>query len=79
MTVWLPSAIWAAIQFWQFIASLYVSISSGVDVYKRQIHMLEKQQIDAAMLYTSDHGEDIFDDSRHLDVYKRQFMTCMIR
>ena len=30
------------------------------------IHMLEKQQIDAAMLYTSDHGEDIFDDSRHL-------------
>ena len=28
--------------------------------------MLEKQQIDAAMLYTSDHGEDIFDDSRHL-------------
>ena len=30
MTVWLPSAIWAAIQFWQFIASLYVSISSGV-------------------------------------------------
>ena len=32
----------------------------------RLIHMLEKQQIDAAMLYTSDHGEDIFDDSRHL-------------
>ena len=32
----------------------------------RLIRMLEKQQIDAAMLYTSDHGEDIFDDSRHL-------------
>ena len=32
----------------------------------RLIHMLEKQQVDAAMLYTSDHGEDIFDDSRHL-------------
>ena len=30
MTVWLPSAIWAAIQFWQFIESLYASISSGV-------------------------------------------------
>lgn len=30
------------------------------------IRMLEKQQIDAAMIYTSDHGEDIFDDSRHL-------------
>lgn len=32
----------------------------------RLIHMLEEQQVDAAMLYTSDHGEDIFDDSRHL-------------
>ena len=32
----------------------------------RIIRMLEKQQIDAAMIYTSDHGEDIFDDSRHL-------------
>ena len=25
----------------------------------RLIHMLEEQQVDAAMLYTSDHGEDI--------------------
>ncbi len=25
-----------------------------------------KTAVDAAMLYTSDHGEDIFDDSRHL-------------
>ena len=32
----------------------------------RIIRMLEKQQVDAAMIYTSDHGEDIFDDSRHL-------------
>lgn len=32
----------------------------------RLIHMLESQQVDAAMIYTSDHGEDIFDDSRHL-------------
>lgn len=32
----------------------------------RLIGMLEKQQVDAAMIYTSDHGEDIFDDSRHL-------------
>lgn len=32
----------------------------------RIIRMLEKQQADAAMIYTSDHGEDIFDDSRHL-------------
>ncbi|WP_303014134.1 phosphoethanolamine transferase [uncultured Bacteroides sp.] len=30
------------------------------------IRMLEKQQANAVMLYTSDHGEDIFDDSRHL-------------
>ncbi len=34
--------------------------------WQRLIHMLEEQQVDAAMLYTSDHGEDIFDDSRHL-------------
>ncbi len=32
----------------------------------RLIGLLEKQHIDAAMLYTSDHGEDIYDDSRHL-------------
>lgn len=32
----------------------------------RIIHLLEQQQADAAMIYTSDHGEDIFDDSRHL-------------
>ena len=32
----------------------------------RLIQMLEEQQVHAAMLYTSDHGEDIFDDSRHL-------------
>lgn len=30
------------------------------------IRLLEGQEADAAMLYTSDHGEDIFDDSRHL-------------
>ncbi|MEL5892710.1 sulfatase-like hydrolase/transferase [Bacteroides sp. GD17] len=32
----------------------------------RLIRMLQAQNVDAAMLYTSDHGEDIFDDSRHL-------------
>lgn len=32
----------------------------------RLIHLLESQQADAVMIYTSDHGEDIFDDSRHL-------------
>ena len=32
----------------------------------RIIHLLEEQQVDASMLYTSDHGEDIFDDGRHL-------------
>lgn len=32
----------------------------------RLIHMLQAQDCNAAMIYTSDHGEDIFDDSRHL-------------
>ena len=32
----------------------------------RIIHTLEQLQTDAAMIYASDHGEDIFDDSRHL-------------
>ena len=32
----------------------------------RLIRMLQEQGADAAMLYTSDHGEDIFDDDRHL-------------
>ena len=32
----------------------------------RLIGMLQKQDIDAAMIYTSDHGEDIFDDDRRL-------------
>ncbi|WP_101542857.1 lipid A phosphoethanolamine transferase [Bacteroides cutis] len=32
----------------------------------RLIYLLQEQDIDAAMLYTSDHGEDIFDDNRHL-------------
>ena len=32
----------------------------------RIIHLLKQQQVDASMLYTSDHGEDIFDDGRHL-------------
>ena len=32
----------------------------------RLIRMLQEQDIDVAMLYTSDHGEDIFDDDRHL-------------
>ena len=37
----------------------------------RIIHLLEEQQVDASMLYTSDHGEDIFDDGRHL------FLLCI--
>lgn len=32
----------------------------------RLIGLLNEQQVDAAMLYTSDHGEDIFDDKRNL-------------
>lgn len=32
----------------------------------RLVGMLQQLNADAAMLYTSDHGEDIFDDSRHL-------------
>lgn len=33
----------------------------------RVIRLLQAcREVDAAMLYTSDHGEDIFDDSRHL-------------
>lgn len=32
----------------------------------RLIKMLQKQNVDAAMIYTSDHGEDIFDDNRRL-------------
>ena len=32
----------------------------------RLIRLLDEQQVDAAMIYTSDHGEDIFDDSRNL-------------
>ena len=32
----------------------------------RIISLLKEQEADATMLYTSDHGEDIFDDSRHL-------------
>lgn len=32
----------------------------------RLIGMLENRATDAALIYTSDHGEDIFDDSRHL-------------
>ena len=32
----------------------------------RLIRMLQEQDADAAMIYTSDHGEDIFDDRRRL-------------
>ena len=32
----------------------------------RLIHMLQALDCHAAMIYTSDHGEDIFDDGRHL-------------
>ncbi|MFV0589520.1 sulfatase-like hydrolase/transferase [Bacteroides reticulotermitis] len=33
---------------------------------KHLIGLLEEQHTDAALVYTSDHGEDIFDDSRNL-------------
>lgn len=36
------------------------------DFLSRLIRMIEEEEVNAAMLYTSDHGEDIFDDSRHL-------------
>lgn len=42
------------------------SIRYTDDFLARLIGMLQEQNTDAAMLYTSDHGEDIFDDSRRL-------------
>ena len=36
------------------------------DFLARLVNLLKEQEVDAAMLYTSDHGEDIFDDKRHL-------------
>lgn len=30
------------------------------------IALLDRQEVNSAMLYTSDHGEDLFDDKRHL-------------
>ncbi len=42
------------------------SIRYTDDFLARLIEMLQEQNVDAAMLYTSDHGEDIFDDNRRL-------------
>lgn len=42
------------------------SIRYTDDFLSRLIRMLQEQNVNAAMLYTSDHGEDIFDDNRHL-------------
>lgn len=42
------------------------SIRYTDDFLSRIVRLLKEQVADAAMLYTSDHGEDIFDDSRHL-------------
>ncbi len=42
------------------------SIRYTDDFLARIIHLLQRQCVDAAMLYTSDHGEDIFDDERRL-------------
>ena len=36
------------------------------DFLSRLIRMLKAEKANSAMLFTSDHGEDIFDDSRHL-------------
>ena len=44
------------------MTTLFVTRMISVTTYP----YVGKQQVDAAMLYTSDHGEDIFDDSRHL-------------
>ena len=42
------------------------SIRYTDDFLARIINLLKEQEVDATMLYTSDHGEDIFDDNRHL-------------
>lgn len=42
------------------------SIRYTDDFLARLIRMLQEQDTDVAMLYTSDHGEDIFDDDRRL-------------
>jgi glucan phosphoethanolaminetransferase (alkaline phosphatase superfamily) len=42
------------------------SIRYTDDFLARLIGLLQQQDAGAAMLYTSDHGEDIFDDDRHL-------------
>lgn len=42
------------------------SIRYTDDFLSRLIRVLQEQNVNAAMLYTSDHGEDIFDDNRHL-------------
>ena len=59
-------------------------ILSGIQInfLARLIRMLQEQDIDAAMLYTSDHGEDIFDDDRHLSCMLHPFRpiiryTCL--
>ena len=42
------------------------SIRYTDDFLSRLIGLLQQQDAGSAMLYTSDHGEDIFDDHRHL-------------
>lgn len=42
------------------------SIRETDRLLSRLIDMLESKGVDAAVMYTSDHGEDIFDDSRRL-------------
>lgn len=39
------------------------------------IRLLEKQQAEAALIYTSDHGEDIFDDRRNLFLHASPMPT----
>lgn len=36
------------------------------DFLFRLMTLLEQQQVEAALVYTSDHGEDLYDDDRHL-------------
>ena len=54
-------------KYWDNLINAYDNSIRYTDGFlARLIGLLEKQQVNAAMIYTSDHGEDIFDDSRHL-------------
>lgn len=57
----------AEVKYRDNLMNAYDNSICYTDVFlSRLIRLLEEQEVDAAMIYTSDHGEDIFDDSRHL-------------